>query len=154
MKLHCREVHVLLEAFHDETAPGDSAASVEEHLARCAACRAAARRQGLNKILRAGARAPIPEPSDFFMSRLQGALQDSPPPRPAPALAELLARSGLRLAPAMAAMALVVSVGSARLSAPYDDTPVKVPAEELLLDDHPLSTDLLLAAIHGESIER
>jgi len=154
MKLHCREVRALLEAPRDGTAVGGHAASVEAHLARCAACRNAVRRQGLNNILCTGARAPIPEPSDFFMTRLQGAVQDSPLPRPAPAMAELLARSGLRLAPAMAAMALIVSISSARLSAPYDDTPVHVPAEELLLEDHPLSTDLLLAAIHGETIER
>ena len=69
-------------------------------------------------------------------------------------MAELLAQSGLRLAPAMAALVMLISVGSAYLTAPNDDAAAAVPAEELLLEDHPLSADLMLAAITGETIER
>lgn len=154
MTLHCRQVEKALRAFHDGTMPGECAAAIEAHLGQCAGCRNAARRQALTKLLRAGSRAPVPAPSDFFMTRLRGALQDSPPPRTNPAAAELLSSAGLRIAPAMAVMALIISIGSAWFSAPYNAASEKVPAEELLLEDHQLSTDLILAAIFGETIER
>ncbi|MBM4310105.1 MAG: zf-HC2 domain-containing protein [Deltaproteobacteria bacterium] len=154
MTLHCRQVQKALRAFHDGTMPGECAAAIEAHLGQCAGCRTAARRQALTKLLRAGSRAPAPAPSDFFMTRLRGALQDCPPPQPAPAMAELLVRAGLRLAPAMAAMALIISISSAWFAAPAYNALLAAPAEELLLEDHPLSTDLILAALTGETIER
>jgi hypothetical protein len=69
-------------------------------------------------------------------------------------MAELLAQSGLRLAPALAALVMLISVGSGYLIASNDDAAASVQAEELLLEDHPLSADLVLAAITGETIER
>jgi hypothetical protein len=69
-------------------------------------------------------------------------------------MAELLAQSGLRLAPAMAALVMLISVGSGYLTALNDTDAAAVTAEELLLEDHPLSADLILAAITGETIER
>jgi len=154
MTLYCRDVHRLLEDFHAGKLSGPTLASVETHLGRCAACRNAARSRALARVLEAGARAPVPEPSEYFMTRLHGALEDSPPPRPPATMAQLLARSGLRLAPAMAALVMLISIGSAYFTAPSGDAQEGVPAEELLLDDHPLSTDLVLAAITGETIER
>ena len=154
MKLDCRDIHKVLGDFHAGKLSGPRAASVEEHLSRCEACRCEARRRSLARVLDAGARAPVPEPSAYFMTRLYGALDDCPPPRPAPVMSELLMRSGLRLAPAMAALVMLISIGSAFLAAPPEDAQARVPAEELLLADHPLSADLLLAAITGETIER
>lgn len=154
MTLHCREVQQSLVPFHEGTLPEEHAAALEAHLGRCAVCRTAARRQGLKRILRAGAGAPVPGPSGSFMTRLSAAVQDRPLPRQPSPMPDMLAKAGLRLAPAMAALALIISLGSAWLSAPADTAAATVPAEELLLEEHPLSTDLLLAAIHGESIER
>jgi hypothetical protein len=124
------------------------------HLSHCSKCRSETRRQGLTGLLKAAAQAPVPEPSDFFMTRLNSALADWPALRPPATMAELLAQSGLRLAPALAALVLLLSVGSGYLTASKDDADATVPAEELLLEDHPLSADLVLAAITGETIER
>jgi anti-sigma factor RsiW len=154
MKLHCRSVRKALKSFHEGSLSAELAGAMQSHLCKCPACRGAAYRQGLTNILRCAAAAPVPEPPDSFMAGLKAAVWASAVPKPAPAMAELLARAGLRLAPAMAAMALVASFSGAWLSEPARDTPVIVPAEELLLEDHPLSTDLILAALHGETIER
>ncbi len=154
MKLHCRSVQKALESFHEGTLPVERAGDMQAHLSQCPACRSAGYRQGLRNMLRVAAAAPVPEPPASFVARLQAAVGAACVPKPAPALAELLARAGLRLAPAMAAVALLVSFSGAWLTAPPGEAPVIVPAEELLLDDHPLSTDLMLAAMHGETIER
>lgn len=154
MTLHCREVQLSLKAFHAETLDADACAAVETHLSHCAKCRSAARGQGLAGLLQAGAQAPVPEPSDFFITRLNAALADCPAPRPFVTMADVLLQTGLRLAPALAALVMLISVGSGYLTASNDDAAAAVPAEELLLEDHPLSADLMLAALTGETIER
>jgi hypothetical protein len=154
LTLHCREVLQSLKAFHAEKLDVDACAAVETHLSYCAKCRNAARRQGLTGLLKAAAQAPVPEPSGFFMTRLRGALADYPAPRPPATMAELLAQSGRGLAPALAALVMLISVFSGYLTASNGGAAPTVPAEELLLEDHPLSADLVLAAITGETIER
>jgi len=154
MTLHCRKVQKALKDFHAEKLTADACTAVETHLSHCAQCRSAARGLGLTRLLRAGAQTPVPEPSDFFMPRLNAALADCPAPRPSVTMAELLLQTGLRFAPAMAALVMLISVGSAYLTASNDAAAETVPTEELLLEDHPLSTDLMLAAITGETIER
>ncbi len=154
MTLHCSEVQQSLKAFHAEKLDAAACAAVETHLSHCAKCRNAARQEGLEKLLRTANQAPFPVPSDFFMTRLNSALADWPAPKPPATIAELLAQSGLRLAPALAALVMLISVGSGYLIASNDGATATVPAEELLLEDHPLSADLVLAAITGETIER
>ena len=154
MTFNCREVQLLLQAFHAEKLDADACAAVETHLSHCAQCRSAARGHGLAGLLKAAAQAPVPEPSDFFITRLNAALADCPAPRPCVTMAEALAHTGLRLAPALAALVMLISVGSGYLTASNDTAAAAVPAEELLLEDHPLSADLMWAAITGETIER
>jgi len=154
MTLPCREVQLSLKAFHADTLDADACAAVETHLSHCAQCRSAARGLGLTRVLRAGARAPVPELSDCFITRLNAALAKCPAPRPAVTMAELLSQSSLRLAPALAALVMLISLGSGYLTASNDAAAAAVPAEELLLEDHPLNADLMLAAITGETIER
>lgn len=152
MKSRCHAVKKLLGLFHAGALPPEKASAVETHLRQCPVCRDAARRAGLHTILQAGSRAPVPEPSDFFMARLHSALRDSPAPQAPQAMADLLTRSTLRLAPVMVALVMLVSIGSAWFAAPHDNFLEEVPAEELLLDDHPLSIDLMLAAMAGETL--
>lgn len=154
MNLRCREIQQSLKAFHAEKLAADACAAVETHISHCAQCRRAARGQGLAGLLKAAAQAPVPEPSDSFMTRLNRALADCPAPRPPATMAELLTQTGLQLAPALAALVMFISVGSGYLTASNDATAAAVTAEELLLEDHPLSADLVLAAITGETIER
>jgi Putative zinc-finger len=154
MTLHCRKAQQALKAFYADKLDADACAAVEMHLSHCAQCRSAARGQGLAGLLKAAAQAPIPKPSDFFITRLSAALAKCPAPRPSVTMAELLSHSSLRLAPALAALVMLISVGSGYLTASNDDAAATVPAEELLLEDHPLTADLMLAAITGETIER
>lgn len=154
MALQCRNVEGMLGDFHAGRLAPQASESVAAHLALCARCRGAARGRALERILETGAHAPVPEPSGHFMTRLHGAIEDCPPPRPGAAMAELLMRSGLRLVPAMAALVLLVSMGGAFFVPPVTDSVQGVAAEELLLEDHPLSADLMLAAITGETVER
>jgi hypothetical protein len=154
MTVHCREVQQALEAFHADKLDAEACAAVETHLSHCAKCRSTARGQGLAGLLQAAAQAPVPKPSDFFITRLNAALEDCPAPRHSLTMAELLTQTSLRLAPALAALVLLISVGSGYLTASNNDAAAAVPAEELLLEDHPLSADLMLAAITGETIER
>ena len=81
MTLHCREVQKSLRAFHAEQLADDACVAVETHLRHCAKCRSVARGQGLTTLLKAASRTPVPEPSDFFMTRLQrrfGGLSGTP----------------------------------------------------------------------------
>jgi hypothetical protein len=154
MTLRCREVQQALKSFHAQKLDAEACAAVETHLSHCAKCRNAARGLSLTRVLKAAAQAPVPGPSDFFITRLNAALADCPAPRPSVTMAELLTQTGLRLAPALAAMVMLISVGSGYLAASNDDAAAVVPTEELLLEDLPLSADLMLAAITGEIIER
>lgn len=154
MTLSCRKVQESLEAFHAAKLPGEISDAVETHLTHCADCRSAAIQNGLTRLLKTAAMAPQPEPTRFFMTRLSGALADCPAPLSPLTMADLLARLSLRLVPAITALVMLISIGSAYLAAPHEDPLATASAEELLLDDHPLNADLILAAITGERIER
>jgi hypothetical protein len=154
MTLDCRKVQKSLESFHAAGLPGDMADAVETHLTHCADCRSAAFQHGLTRLLKTAALAPQPEPGMFFMTRLSGALADCPAPLSPLTMADLLARASLRFVPAITALVMLISIGSAYLTAPAEEPSATASAEELLLDDHPLSADLMMAAITGEPIER
>lgn len=67
-----------LTALLDGALPPARAAEVERHLAGCAACRAARDRLA-GAVARLAALPPPPEPSPWFLTRLEARLADEPP---------------------------------------------------------------------------
>ncbi len=135
---------------YQEGGPADKqeTENLRKHLKGCAACREFAYEKNFFLLLKQAGRQAAPEPPAAFYAGLNQKLAEIENLNGKNLLAELIARAGLKLVPALS-VALLFLAGFAGYC--YKDTAFTGTAsavdEVILFDDSPVSTEWVLSAV-------
>ncbi|MCP4713669.1 MAG: hypothetical protein GY868_01020 [Deltaproteobacteria bacterium] len=131
----------------------DDQDELKNHLAGCALCRAFVYERSFRAHVKAAYGDAVPEPSPGFYTALNMKLDDVERGREAGLFAELIGQLGIKLAPALAALVIVLSGTAAFLSREETAAAGSYTAEDtILFETVPVSADLVIDAVMGDDL--
>jgi len=148
----CKKVRAQVKGLLDSARPDERTIhAVRMHAACCASCREFCFSTRLAQLLREALAEEIPEPSASFFAGLRLRLAAAEQPGAGALFRDLFTRAGLRLAPAMAAVALLLSGSLAYVSSSTMDGGTSYTIEDMILfEQSQASTDSILFNIFPE----
>ncbi len=128
--------------------------AVREHIRSCASCREFALEKNLSLLLKKSFNEDAPAPSEKFFKGLHQKIREASITGEQSMFAELFARAGLRLVPAMTVLVLFLSGSLAYFYKDAAGADSNSTIEDIIFfaEDNALSNDLVLAGVFFEEV--